>query len=174
MTQPAAKVAGAFRAVAYLILTAAGIQAILDLVNSASPFLPDLVAWRLKAEGLTAASWTTPALVMLLMCFLAFASEDRRVLLVLAGVAALSALLLMVTAGMFSLDAIQMNRSVPAADKKPYMVAAAYAMAKFGIAVLSFGLLAWSSSKAARSLKRAGAGSSRHAVLVGAAGAPSN
>jgi hypothetical protein len=174
MTQPQLKVASAFRVVAYLILAAAGIQAMLDVVSAATPFLPELVAWRVKAEGLAAAAWSTPALVILLMCFLAYASEDRKVLLVLTGAAALCAVLLALTSGLFALDALQMNRSIPAADKKGYFIAAGYAMAKFGVAILSFGLLAWSSSKAARSLKRVNAGSSRQAVLVGVAGAPSN
>jgi hypothetical protein len=174
VTQPPLKVAAAFRVVAYLILAAAGIQAMLDVASAATPFLPDLVAWRVKAEGLAAAAWSTPALVILLMCFLAYASEDRKVLLVLTGASALCAVLLAATSTLFALDAVEMSRSIPPADKKGYFIAAGYAIAKFGIAILSFGLLAWSSSKAARSLKRASAGASRQPVFVGVAGAPSN
>ena len=173
MTQPQLKTAVAFRGVAYLILAAVGIQALLDLVSSALPLLPDLVAWRLKAEGLAAAAWSTPALVILLMCFLAFASEDRKVLQVLTVISALGALSLIVTACLFALDAIQMYKSIPPADNKAYAIAAAYAMAKLGIGTLSLGLLAWTSARAAKSLRRSSASqSARQGIMVGTPATP--
>jgi hypothetical protein len=173
MTQPPLRIAGAFRAVGYLVLTYVGIQSLFDLASAMAPVLPELVAWRIRAEGLTAGGWSTPALMVLLLCFLAFALEDRKVLWTLCAVAAIGALLLIVTSGLFALDAIQMNRSVPASGKKPYAISAAYAMGKLGFGVLSFALLSWACSKAARTLRKASAvGSSRQAVLVGAAAIP--
>jgi hypothetical protein len=174
MTQPPLKTVGAFRAVGYLILSLVGVQSVLDLGSAMAPILPDLVAWRVRAEGLTAGGWSTPALMILLLCFLAFASEDRKVLWTLCGVAAVSAALLIVTSCLFALDAIQMNRSVPAAGKTAYAISAVYAMGKLGFGVLSFALLSWASSKAARALKRGSAvASTRQAVLVGATALPS-
>jgi hypothetical protein len=174
MTQPPLKIAAAFRAVGYLIPTLVGVQSLLDLASAMAPILPELVAWRLRAEGLTAGGWSTPALMMLLLCFLAFALEDRKVLWTLCGVAAVGAMLLIVTSGLFALDAIEMNRSVPGSGKKPYAISAVYAMGKLGFGVLSFALLSWASSKAARALRKGSAvGSTRQAVLVGATALPS-
>ena len=173
MTHPPLRIAGAFRAVGYLILSYAAIQTVLDLVSSVQPMHPKLVAWRIQAEGLAAGQWTLPALMILLMGFLAFALEDRKVLLTLMGVAATGAVLLIVTSVLFGLDAIEMNRSVPAEGKRAYALSAAYAMARFGFGVLSFAMLSWASGKAAKSLKKAAVAGSRKAVLVGgAAGAP--
>jgi hypothetical protein len=172
MTQPPLKITGAFRAVAYILLSYAAIQVVLDLLSSMQPMLPKLVAWRIRAEGLAAGQWTLPALMILLMCFVAVAAEDRKVLLALAVAAATSATVLMVTSVLFGLDAIEMNRSVPPGGKKAYAISAAYAMARLGVGILTFTLLTWASGKAARSLKRASA-SSRKAVLMGATPAPS-
>jgi hypothetical protein len=173
MSQPPLKIAGAFRAIAYLLLGYAATMGILDMVLSATPLLPELVAWRLKVEGLAAAGWVNPALMILLMGILALASEDRKVLQVLGVSSAIIGVLLLATSGLFSLDALQMNRSVPAADKRTYMISAVYAMARLGMGILSFALLSWSSLRASRSLRKSSAASSRQGVMVGAVGAPS-
>jgi hypothetical protein len=173
MTQPPFRIAGAFRAVGYLVLSWVAMLSFVDMAATLAPFLPKLVAWRLQAEGLTANAWTMPALMVLLLCFLAFALEDRKVLLVLCGAAALFTFLLIATSAMFALDAIEMNRSVPAAGKTTYAVSAALAMSKLGFGVLSFAVLSWSAARAARALKKAPAGSqSRQPVFVPAAGVP--
>jgi hypothetical protein len=111
--------------------------------------------------------------MVFLICVLAFALEDRKVLLVMSGIAALMGVMLIVTSGLFALDAIEMNRSVPAAGKTTYAISALFAMTKLGFGVLSFALLSWTAMRAARALKRATAGSaSRQAVLVAPAAVP--
>ena len=171
MTQPTVKAAVAFRAAGYLIFTIILAQTILDLLSSMAPMLPGLVAWRVRAEGLAAAAWTTPSLMLLLLGFLAFVSEHRKVLLTLTVVGAIFSLTFTVVSGLFVLDAVQMSKSVTPEGKNAYWIAAAYALARLGMAVITFGLLAWTSMRAARSLKKVTEVSApRQAVLMGAAG----
>ncbi len=115
------RVARTLRAPGYLILSFHhSFSGCFDLVASTSPLLPRLVAWRVRAMGMTANSLTTPLLALLLLCVLALASEQRMVLRVLAVVTALGALALAAGSGILALDAVQLGRSVPAAQKTQY------------------------------------------------------
>jgi hypothetical protein len=159
-TRTASRIARALRAPGYLILSFLIVQSILDLLASASPLLPRLVAWRVRALGLTASSLTAPLLAFLLLYVLALASDHRVVLRILSVATALGTLALAAGSGIFALDVVQLGRSVPATEKSRYFVSALYALAKLGIGVLSLLLLTWVGYKAARTLKKEAAAAS--------------
>jgi hypothetical protein len=149
-----------------LILSFVAVQWIFDLVASTSPLLPRLVAWRVRAMGMTANSLTTPLLALLLLAVLALASEQRVVLRVLAVVTALAALALAAGSGILALDAVQLGRSVPAAQKTQYALSAVFALFKLGFGILSLVTLAWVEFKAARRLGKEAAAATRSTFLV--------
>jgi len=149
--------ARALRAPGYLILGIVFVQSILDLLSAASPFLPHLVAWRVRAAGMAAGSIAMPLMALLLMLALAISAGQRRIAVFLAIVSVVGALLLTAVSGMFVLDATEMSRAVPAEGKMQYAISALYALAKLSFGIAALLTLAWTVRKTGRAARTSAA-----------------
>jgi hypothetical protein len=149
------------RAPAYLILGAAMLFPISDVVVNIWPIHAGDVAWRFGALGVTATAATAPLLVLLLIYALAFTVDDRPVVALVGVLAALAAVALFVAAGAFTLDALQMKARVRPESVVRFTAASAQALIKLLFLSLSATVLAVSAFRAIRAWRRDAERSSR-------------
>jgi hypothetical protein len=143
-----------FRTPAYLIFTLGAILPLVELVLAVSPVKPSQVMWRFGAVGLFASAAAAPLIMLLLLYGVALASEDRGVLYVIGTLAALSAAILLVSSGSFTLDALQMKRQVTPAAATKFAVASVQAFVKLVLQGIAAAVLAVSAFRAGGALRR--------------------
>jgi len=121
MTSTAPDLIRRLRAPGYLIMAVTSILPLIDLLMAISPMHLGTVMWRFGAVGLVSSAVGAPLLVLTLVYALALLCGDRKVVITVGVIAALVALLMLLGAGSFTLDALQMKGRVnPAAlDRSP-------------------------------------------------------
>jgi hypothetical protein len=147
---------GKFRTLAlpaYLIATLVVVIPFAEGVITVLPLRPGAVAWRFGAAGVLSSSLLTPLLGLLLLAVIALLLDHRIVLRAVAVVSALSCLLLIGSATLFVLDAVQLRTAVVAEAKETYDAASVQALLKqcavlAGAAALA--VAAWRASKPKR------------------------
>jgi hypothetical protein len=137
----------------YLIFVIAMVLPLVDLLVSLAPLRPTTLLWRFGAVGLLASAIGAPLLVLFLIFVLAYFSGDRKVMIVCTAIAALIALVMIVGAGSFALDALQMQRRIPAAAQSRFITASAQALFKLGLQGLAALVLAVSSFRTLKSAR---------------------
>ena len=143
------------RAPGYLILGVAMVLPLLDLFVTLMPFRPATVMWRFGAVGLLSSAIGAPLLVLFLVFALAYFCGDRKIMILCAVLAALVALLMILGAGTFALDALQMKRRVQEAAQTKFLVASGQAMLKLGLEGLAALVLTVSIVRTLRGAKAA-------------------
>ena len=134
------------RTAGYLVLGAAAVFPLLDLVASLTPASFGNATWRFGAVGLLSNFSMGLSLELFLMVALAAISNQRRVLLLLGTIALFVALCLLGSATLFVLDTLQTRARVTPAMVRRFDFAAAGALAKLllyavGNIILSRGAL---------------------------------
>src|SRR5581483_7320946 len=99
---------------------------------------------------------TTAGLLILYVAAELF--EHRRFQRILGILSAVFAVVILLSAGLFALDVLQVRNQMPARGALAYKVASATAMAKWGIAFLTLAAFGWASLRSPSS--RGGTGSS--------------
>jgi hypothetical protein len=156
-----------FRIPAYLIFTLGAVLPLVELVLAVSPVKPSQVMWRFGAVGLFASAAAAPLIMLLLLYGVALASEDRGVLYVIGTLAALSAAVLLVSSGSFTLDALQMKRQVTPAAETKFAVASVQAFVKLVLQGIAAAVLAVSAFRAAGALRRESVKRPNRPLVVG-------
>ena len=100
------------RAPGYLIMAVTSILPLIDLMMAISPMHLGTVMWRFGAVGLISSAIGAPLLVLTLIYALALLCGDRKVVITVGVIAAVVALLMLVGAGSFTLDALKMKGRV--------------------------------------------------------------
>ena len=142
------------RAPGYLIMAVTSILPLIDLLMAISPMHPGTVMWRFGAVGLVSSAVGAPLLVLTLIYALALLSGDRKVVVAVGVIAALIALLLLIGAGAFTLDALQMKSRVNPVALDKFKGASALALLKLLVMCVASIVLAVSAFRAARQSKR--------------------
>jgi hypothetical protein len=154
MTSSAPDLIRRLRAPGYLIMAVTSILPLIDLMMAISPMHPGTVMWRFGAVGLISSAVGAPLLVLVLVYALALLSGDRKVVITVGVIAALLALLMVVGAGSFTLDALQMKGRVNPAALDKFKGASALALVKLVVMGISAIVLAVSAFRSAKLSKR--------------------
>ncbi|MES2179286.1 MAG: hypothetical protein V4550_15615 [Gemmatimonadota bacterium] len=126
----------------YFILGIATLLPIIDLIVSVWPIRAGTVVWRFGSVGLLSSAVGSPLLLLFFIMALALACGDRKVMVVVAAIAALFALVLVSGMGAFALDALQMKRRVQEGAQPRFLMAAGQAMFKLGVQSIASLILA--------------------------------
>jgi hypothetical protein len=118
------------RIAGYLVLAFAAIFPLVDLAAALVPASFGNATWRFGAVGLLSNAAMGLSLALFLMTVIALVSNQRRMLLVLGGIAILLAVVLLGSAALFTLDALQTRARVNPAMAKRFDFAAAGALVK--------------------------------------------
>lgn len=154
MTPSASDPIRRLRAPAYLIMAVTSILPLIDLLMAISPMHLGTVMWRFGAVGLISSAVGAPLLVLVLVYALALLSGDRKVVITVGVIAAVLALLMIVGAGSFSLDALQMKSRVNPVALDKFKGASALALVKLLVMGVSAAVLAVSAFRAGKVMKR--------------------
>lgn len=157
------------RAPGYFILGLAVVVPLTEFILSVIPWHPDVVMWRFGAMGLAASAMGTPLTGLLFIYALALLSSDRNVVRVVAALAAVIAVVLIVGAGSFVLDALQMKSRVKPEGLRQFKYASAQALVKLVTEGLAAGVLAVSAFRVVRSTKSEAVRSRTESLIVGRA-----
>jgi hypothetical protein len=153
MQTPPLKFAKAVRAPAYLILVLTALLPLIDLIIAVWPMNPGALPWRYGAVGLGAGAVGVPTLILLLIFVLALLTEDRRVVLTVAIISAVSAVLFLVFSVSLSLDALQMRRNVQPQAVQRFDLASALATLKLLLYTAAMIVLSLAAFRASRRQK---------------------
>lgn len=152
----------------YTILGMALVLQTLDLIATISPMHASQVLWRFGAVGLFASAVINPLILLIFMYVLAVALGDKVTIRVIAALAALLALILLVGAGSFSLDTLQMKSRVQPEALGKFKGAALLALFKLIVELVSSIVLTVSAIKTLRYLQRTvGRMDSQGSLVVG-------
>jgi len=154
MTSSAPDLIRRLRAPGYLIMAVTSILPLIDLLMAISPMHLGTVMWRFGAVGLISSAVGAPLLVLTLVYALALLSGDRKVVITVGVIAAVVALLMIVGAGSFTLDALQMKSRVNPAALDKFKGASALALLKLVVMGIASIVLAVSAFRSARLSKR--------------------
>ena len=162
------------RTPAYLIMAVTSILPLIDLLMAISPMHPGTVMWRFGAVGLISSAIGAPLLVLVLVYALALLSGDRKVVITVGVIAVIIAVLMIGGAGSFSLDALQMKSRVNPVALDKFKGASALALVKLLVMGVSAIVLAVSSFRSAKLMKRDTVRATRPSagLVVGQPGAP--
>jgi hypothetical protein len=134
----------------YLIMAVTSILPLIDLMMAISPMHPGTVMWRFGAVGLISSAIGAPLLVLTLVYALALLCGDRKVVVTVGVIAAVIAVLMLVGAGSFTLDALQMKGRVNPAALDKFKGASALALVKLVVMGVSAIVLAVSAFRSAK------------------------
>ena len=154
MTSSAPDLVRRLRAPGYLIMAVTSILPLIDLLMAISPLHLGTVMWRFGAVGLISSAVGAPLLVLVLIYALALLCGDRKVVITVGVIAVLFALLLLVGAGSFTLDALQMKGRVNPAALDKFKGASALALVKLVVMCIASVVLAVSAFRSSRLSKR--------------------
>ena len=154
MTPSAPDLIRRLRAPAYLIMAVTSILPLVDLLMAISPMHFGTVMWRFGAVGLISSAVGAPLLVLTLVYALALLSGDRKVVITVGIIAAILALLMLVGAGSFALDALQMKGRVNPAALDKFKGASALALVKLIVMGAASIVLAASAFRSTKLMKR--------------------
>jgi len=174
MTPSASDLIRRLRAPAYLIMAVTSILPLIDLLMAISPVHFGTVMWRFGAVGLISSALGAPLLVLVLVYALALLSGDRKVVITVGVIAVVMALLMLVGAGSFSLDALQMKSRVNPVALDKFKGASALALVKLLVMGVSAIVLAVSAFRSAKLMKRETVRVTRPSasLIMGQPGAP--
>jgi len=174
MTPSSSDLIRRLRTPAYLIMAVTSILPLIDLLMAISPMHLGTVMWRFGAVGLISSAIGAPLLVLVLIYALALLCDDRKVVLTVGIIATIIAVLMIAGAGSFALDALQMKGRVNPAALDKFKGASALALVKLLVMGVSAVVLAVSSFRSAKVMKRETARVTRpnSTLVVGQAGAP--
>src|SRR5690348_5363901 len=150
MTSTAPELVRRLRVPGYLIMAVTSILPLIDLLMAISPMHPGTVMWRFGAVGLVSSAIGAPLLVLTLVYALALLCGDRKVVIAVGVIAAVVALLMLVGAGSFTLDALQMKGRVNPVALDKFKGASALALVKLVVMGLSSIVLAVSAFRSAK------------------------
>jgi hypothetical protein len=154
MTSTAPDLIRRLRAPGYLIMAVTSILPLIDLMMAISPMHAGTVMWRFGAVGLISSAIGAPLLVLTLIYALALLAGDRKVVIAVGVIATILAILMLVGAGSFTLDALQMkNRVTPVAMDK-FKGASVLALLKLVMMCIGSIVLAVSAFRSARLTRR--------------------
>ena len=154
MTPSAPDLIRRLRAPAYLIMAVTSILPLVDLLMAISPMHFGTVMWRFGAVGLISSAVGAPLLVLTLVYALALLSGDRKVVITVGIIAAILALLMLVGAGSFALDALQMKGRVNPVALDKFKGASALALVKLIVMGAASIVLAVSAFRSTKLMKR--------------------
>jgi hypothetical protein len=143
-----------------------------EIASSAWPWFPGQPLWRFSVAGMLGASTATMLIGLLVAFLIASVAGDPKVNATISVVASLFALICLVNAGMFGLDALQLRSNVTAQDPGKFYATSGWIVAKLVVSTLAFTLVAVMTGRAAADSRRDGArtgAAARSGVLVGAA-----
>jgi hypothetical protein len=174
MTSPAPDLLRRLRAPGYLIMAVTSILPLIDLMMAISPMHPGTVMWRFGAVGLVSSAVGAPLLVLTLIYGLALLFGDRKVVIAVGVIAALIAVFLLVGAGAFTLDALQMKSRVNPVALDKFKGASALALLKLVVMCVASAVLAVSAFRSSRQTKRevVRTGRAGNTLIVGQTAAP--
>jgi hypothetical protein len=130
---------------------------IVDVVLQSWPPRMGMASWRYGIVGLGANYLITAVFGVIVAVLIAAWREHRRTLYGLAGVSAVGTLLLLLSAGAFALDVLQLRRNVPPEAAWMFKAGAAKAFVKYLTSALVLALAAAASWREARKLSPAAA-----------------
>lgn len=154
MTSSAPDLIRRLRAPGYLIMAVTSILPLIDLFMAISPMHPGTVMWRFGAVGLISSAVGAPLLVLTLVYALALLCGDRKVVITVGVIAAVVALLMILGAGSFALDALQMKGRVNPAALDKFKGASALALVKLVVMGIAAIVLAVSAFRSTKLMKR--------------------
>ena len=154
MTSTAPDLIRRLRAPGYLIMAVTSILPLIDLLMAISPMHLGTVMWRFGAVGLVSSAVGAPLLVLTLVFALALLCGDRKVVITVGVIAALVALLMLLGAGSFTLDALQMKGRVNPAALDKFKGASALALVKLVVMGIASIVLAVSAFRSTKLMKR--------------------
>ena len=154
MTSSAPDLIRRLRAPGYLIMAVTSILPLIDLLMAISPMHPGTVMWRFGAVGLISSAIGAPLLVLVLVYALALLCGDRKVVITVGIIAAVIALLMILGAGSFTLDALQMKGRVNPAALDKFKGASALALVKLVVMAIASIVLAVSAFRSTKLMKR--------------------
>lgn len=157
----------------YLILGLAVAIPLIELFLSVVPWHPGVVTWRFGTMGLTAAAIGTPLTGLLFVFALALLMDDRPVAWGVAVISAVIALVLIVGAGGFVLDALQVKARVKPEALRQFTLASAQALVKLLVEGVAATFLAIAAFRSVRQGRRQHVRSAKESLVVGRSAAPS-
>ena len=173
MTSSAPDLVRRLRAPGYLIMAVTSILPLIDLLMAISPMHAGTVMWRFGAVGLISSAIGAPLLVLTLVYALALLCGDRKVVITVGVIAAIVAVLMLVGAGSFTLDALQMKGRVNPVALDKFKGASALALVKLVVMGISAIVLAVSAFRSAKLAKKETARATRlGATLIVGQSAP--
>jgi hypothetical protein len=110
---------------------------IVDLTAHSWPLNPGSAEWRFGAIGLLSNTFIVPAAGLLIVLGVAVALEHKRLLQLLGWLCALGAVLMGITLGLFTLDAIQTRLGVKPELMTSFVVASITAAGKLMLALVT-------------------------------------
>jgi hypothetical protein len=134
MSSGARTVVGALIPVALLLIA----SPVADLTAALLPIHPGEVSWRFGAYGLLTNALVTPILGLAILIVVSGLGHRTRRVVIIAGICAVLALVLIGGFALFVLDYLQLRQAVGTAARGPYDAAALKAMF---VAVLEAGVL---------------------------------
>jgi hypothetical protein len=154
MTSTAPDLVRRLRAPGYLIMAVTSILPLIDLLMAISPMHFGTVMWRFGAVGLVSSAIGAPLLVLVLVYALALLCGDRKVVVTVGVIAAIIAVVMLLGAGSFALDALQMKGRVNPAALDKFKGASALALVKLVLMGISAIVLAVSAFRSAKLAKK--------------------
>ncbi len=151
---PATDLGHRFRAPGYLILALVALAPLIDLVVSASPIRTGPAAWRFQFLGAASSVTFIPLFALFLIYALANLFGDRRIGLTVAGLAAISVLVCLLSIGVFALDALEMRAQVRVEAVATFDLASAWAATKLLLAAIASLVLSIKAFRSSRELTR--------------------
>jgi hypothetical protein len=149
-TTPGETLSSQFRTAGYMVLVLAALFPLLDLLSGLYPTNFGNATWRFGAVGLFSNFAMGLSLELFLIAVIALVANQRRVLLVLGVLSALLAVLLLGSAVLFVLDALQTRARVNPAVLHRFDFAAGGAVAKLLLYAVANLVLARGAFAAAR------------------------
>jgi hypothetical protein len=155
------------RTAGYVILALAALFPLLDLAGAMWPLHFESATWRFGVLGLTANYVMGASIELFLLALLALVTSHRTMLMVLGVIAAILSVLMLGSAVLFLLDAVQTRTKVNPIALHRFDLAAAGALGKMVLFAVADGLLARGVFRAAAGERTTRAKTPVSPVIVG-------